>query len=61
LRLIHRFVADCTNRWAENPAENGKQNAGDGDLTGYSMLQLTKMRQLRPVRVASNSPDITMD
>jgi len=45
----------------QNPAENGKKIAGDGDLAGYAALQLTKMRQLRPLRVACISPHITMD
>jgi hypothetical protein len=39
----------------QNPAQNGKETAGRGDLAGYSVVQLPKMR------VASNPPHITMD
>jgi hypothetical protein len=45
----------------KKPAENGKLTAVRGDLAGYSGDQLTKMRQLRAMRVASISPRITMD
>jgi hypothetical protein len=45
----------------QNPAQFGKETAGRGDLAGYAGVQLPKMRQLRPMRVASNPPHITMD
>jgi hypothetical protein len=45
----------------KKPAENGKGVAVRGDLAGYSGHQLTKLRQLRAMRVASISPRITMD